>query len=141
MNRASRWSILSAPRGRLNPGLVDRQIVHYGNYDPFMEYDIQLCRPLPAMGYCTLHIHANHAGQQSQAAAQPAELLENKYYRIALNANGTLDIIDKQSGYLYQQVLQLEDGSDDGDEYDYSPSREEWLISFHAKRSGYRHQT
>lgn len=112
----------------IDPGLVDRQIVHYGNYNPFMEYDIQLCRPLPAMGYCTLHIHANHAGQQSQAAAQPAELLENEYYRIALNANGTLDIIDKQSGYLYQQVLQLEDGSDDGDEYDYSPSREEWLI-------------
>ncbi|WP_421081476.1 mannosylglycerate hydrolase [Serratia fonticola] len=112
----------------IDPGLVDRQIVHYGNYDPFMEYDIQLCRPLPAMGYCTLHIHANHAGQQRQAAAQPAELLENEYYRIALNANGTLDITDKQSGYLYQQVLQLEDGSDDGDEYDYSPSREEWLI-------------
>lgn len=39
-----------------------RQIVHYGNYDPFMKYDIQLHQPLPAMGYCTLHIHANRRG-------------------------------------------------------------------------------
>ena len=112
----------------IDPGLVDRQIVHYGNYDPFMEYDIQLQQPLPAMGYCTLHIHANQAGAVQQPTEQPADLLENRYYRISLNANGTLDIADKQTGCRYQQVLQLEDGSDDGDEYDYSPSREEWLI-------------
>ncbi|OMQ22445.1 mannosylglycerate hydrolase [Serratia oryzae] len=112
----------------IDPGLVDRQIVHYGNYDPFMEYDIQLRQSLPAMGYCTLHIHANQTGVQRQPAAQPADLLENRYYRIGLNANGTLDIEDKQTGCRYQQVLQLEDGSDDGDEYDYSPSRQEWLI-------------
>ncbi len=28
----------------IDPGLIDRQIVHYGNYDPFMEFDIQMTR-------------------------------------------------------------------------------------------------
>lgn len=112
----------------IDPGLVDRQIVHYGNYDPFMEYDIQLHHPLPAMGYCTLQIHANQPGLQHQLTAKAENLLENRYYRISLNADATLDIEDKQTGCRYQQVLQLEDGSDDGDEYDYSPSRQEWLL-------------
>ncbi len=40
----------------IDPGLIDRQIVHYGNYDPFMEFDIQICQILPAMGYRTLYI-------------------------------------------------------------------------------------
>ncbi|WP_127959234.1 mannosylglycerate hydrolase [Serratia microhaemolytica] len=112
----------------IDPGLVDRQIVHYGNYDPFMEYDIQLLQHLPAMGYSTLHIHANQPGLLSPPAAQSPDLLENQYYRIVINNNGTLDIEDKLTGCHYQQVLQLEDGSDDGDEYDYSPARQEWLL-------------
>ncbi|MGY0162100.1 mannosylglycerate hydrolase [Edwardsiella tarda] len=112
----------------IDPGLVDRQIVHYGNYEPFMEYDIQLYQKIPAMGYCTLQIQANQPGALRQRPTQANALLENRYYRIGLNDNGTLDIEDKQTGCRYQQVLQLEDGSDDGDEYDYSPSRQEWLI-------------
>ncbi|AOV97265.1 alpha-mannosidase [Edwardsiella hoshinae] len=112
----------------IDPGLVDRQIVHYGNYEPFMEYDIQLRQTVPAMGYCTLYIQANQPGALRQLPDQTNALLENRYYRINLNTNGTLDIEDKQTGCRYQQVLQLEDGSDDGDEYDYSPSRQEWLI-------------
>ncbi|BEE13314.1 mannosylglycerate hydrolase [Aeromonas veronii] len=113
-------------RREIDPGLVDRQIVHYGNYDPFMEYDIQLCHPLPAMGYCTLHIEGNQPGLE-QPVTTRGELLENDVYRIALNDNGTLQILDKLRGTRFDQVLTLEEGSDDGDEYDYSPSRDEWL--------------
>lgn len=111
----------------IDPGLVDRQIVHYGNYEPFMEYDIQLMRTIPAMGYCTLFITANQTAKLA-TSNNTGDLLENQYYRIAINSNGTLDIFDKQTKQSYQQVLKLEDGSDDGDEYDYSPSRKEWLL-------------
>lgn len=111
----------------IDPGLVDRQIVHYGNYEPFMEYDIQLCATLPSMGYVTLNITPNQTGELA-AAPQKEEALENDYYRVTVNRSGTLDILDKQTQQRYQQVLELENGSDDGDEYDYSPSRNEWLI-------------
>lgn len=113
----------------IDPGLVDRQIVHYGNYEPFMEYDIQLRQVLPAMGWLTLHVLPGAEGQQANVPEQRDALLENSAWRITLNADGTLKMEDKDSGLVYDRVLEFEDGSDDGDEYDYSPSREEWLLT------------
>lgn len=113
----------------LDPGLVDRQIVHYGNYEPFMEYDIQLRQSIPAMGYCTLFVEPGAVGSYLSAPEQTQDVLENDYWHIAVNANGTLRLTDKQSNLVYDQVLELIDGSDDGDEYDYSPARQEQLIS------------
>ncbi|MEZ9477453.1 mannosylglycerate hydrolase [Vibrio splendidus] len=112
---------------QIDPGKVDRQIVHYGNYDPFMEFDIQIKRSVPAMGFTTLHIQGNEKGAV-KIAEQKDYLLENEYYRINVNDNGTLTIFDKETEQVFDQVLRLEDGSDDGDEYDYSPSRQEWLL-------------
>ncbi|PMG46060.1 alpha-mannosidase [Vibrio lentus] len=112
---------------QIDPGKVDRQIVHYGNYDPFMEFDIQIKRTVPAMGFTTLHIQGNEKGA-IKVAEQKDYLLENEYYRINVNDNGTLTIFDKETEQVFDQVLRLEDGSDDGDEYDYSPSRQEWLL-------------
>jgi mannosylglycerate hydrolase len=111
----------------IDPGKIDRQIVHYGNYDPFIEYDIQIRRAVPAMGYTTLHIEANAKGNNI-VAEQKDYLLENEFYRINVNDNGTLSVFDKETEMLFDQVLRVEDGSDDGDEYDYSPSRQEWLM-------------
>lgn len=112
---------------QIDPGKVDRQIVHYGNYDPFMEFDIQIKRTVPAMGFATLHIQGNEKGAV-KVAEQKDYLLENEYYRINVNDNGTLTIFDKETEQVFDQVLRLEEGSDDGDEYDYSPSRQEWLL-------------
>ncbi len=111
----------------IDPGKIDRQIVHYGNYDPFIEYDIQLKHPVPAMGYTTLHIEPQVEGAQKLVDNQKATL-ENEFYQINVNDNGTLTIQDKQTDMVFDQVLRVEDGSDDGDEYDYSPSRKEWLL-------------
>ncbi|OED78569.1 mannosylglycerate hydrolase [Vibrio splendidus] len=117
---------------QIDPGKVDRQIVHYGNYEPFMEFDIQIKRTVPAMGFTTLHIQGNEKGAvkvaEQKAFSYEESLLENEYYRINVNDNGTLTIFDKETEQVFDQVLRLEDGSDDGDEYDYSPSRQEWLL-------------
>lgn len=113
----------------LDPGLIDRQIVHYGNYEPFMEYDIQLNQIVPSMGYRTLYIKPNQPGRQALPAAATESLLENAFWQIDLNRDGTLRLCDKDSGIVYDRVLEIEEGSDDGDEYDYSPSREEWLLT------------
>ncbi len=117
---------------QIDPGKVDRQIVHYGNYDPFMEFDIQIKHTVPAMGFTTLHIQGNEKGAvkvaEQKAFSYEESLLENEYYRINVNDNGTLTIFDKETEQVFDQVLRLEDGSDDGDEYDYSPSRQEWLL-------------
>ncbi|MEH6453834.1 MAG: glycoside hydrolase family 38 C-terminal domain-containing protein [Psychromonas sp.] len=112
----------------IDPGKIDRQIVHYGNYDPFMEFDIQLKVKVPAMGFTTFHVQANQKGSLKVAQPQADNVLENSFYKITVNSDGTLAIFDKQTEQEFEQVLRLEDGSDDGDEYDYSPSRKEWLL-------------
>lgn len=112
----------------IDPGKIDRQIVHYGNYDPFMEFDIQLKAAIPAMGFTTFHIKANEQGTLKSVQQKQDDVLENCFYKITINNDGTLTVFDKETAQTFEQVLKLEDGSDDGDEYDYSPSRQEWLL-------------
>lgn len=113
----------------IDPGLIDRQIVHYGNYDPFMEFDIQLNQILPSMGYRTLYIEPHVAGKLLAAEKSSEALLENAFWEITLNDDGTLRLLDKASGLIYDRALEIEESSDDGDEYDYSPSQEEWRLT------------
>lgn len=96
--------------------------MHYGNYEPFMEFDIQLNQILPSMGYRTLYIEPNVAGSQMKCPEPTQALLENAFWQIDINRDGTLRLRDKDSGVVYQRVLEIEEGADDGDEYDYSPS-------------------
>ncbi|MCU6252261.1 mannosylglycerate hydrolase [Enterobacter cloacae] len=113
----------------LDPGLIDRQIVHYGNYEPFMEFDIQLSQILPSMGYRTLFIEPHVAGKVLSPAQNTGALLENAFWQIDINDDGALRLRDKETGLIYDRVLEIEESSDDGDEYDYSPSREEWRLT------------
>jgi mannosylglycerate hydrolase len=47
--------------------------------------------------------------------------LENEYYRVAIQSNGTLDVVDKTSGFIYRGLGFFEDSGDSGDEYNYNP--------------------
>ena len=111
----------------VDAGLIDRQIVHYGNYDPFVRYEIELKDELPAMGFTTYFIVENDSVPVIDC--QDAKVLENQYYLIKINTNGTLCIHDKVTDQIYDQVLLVEDGSDDGDGYDYSPLANDWIIT------------
>ncbi|VFS85680.1 Mannosylglycerate hydrolase [Kluyvera cryocrescens] len=118
----------------LDPGLIDRQIVHYGNYEPFMEFDIQVNQILPSMGYRTLYIEPYVTGQLAMPVSATTALLENAFWQIDLNDDGTLRLRDKDSGVIYSRVLEIEESADDGDEYDYSPSREGVAAHFSRNR-------
>ena len=115
----------------IDPGLIDRQIVHYGVYDPFVEYEIQFeLENIPAMGYKTLYIEKLES-ENSPVKLEQSSKLENEYYEISFNENGTVNILDKELGRKYENMFLIEDGSDDGDEYDYSPlvPEQELIIS------------
>ncbi|MGL6058200.1 MAG: alpha-mannosidase, partial [Culicoidibacterales bacterium] len=64
----------------IDPGLIDRQIVHYGNYEPFIEYTLQLVVTVPAMGYKTYFVVSSEAemGNTQQAVEQ----VETPFYQI-----------------------------------------------------------
>lgn len=110
----------------IDPGLIDRQIVHYGNYDPFIKYRVQFRDRLPSMGYKTYFV--TEWNQPMSHSVAPAQAVETDFYRITVKPNGTLNLFDKQSRREFQGLLLLEDGGDDGDEYDYSPLPGEQLL-------------
>lgn len=111
----------------VDAGLIDRQIVHYGNYDPFVKYTIQFIQEIPSMGYKTFFIKESEKEKEIQV--QQCQNLENEFYHIQCHSNGTIDIYDKQNNYQYNNVLLLEDGSDDGDGYDYSPLKDDYVLT------------
>ncbi len=50
----------------IDPGLVDRQIVHYGNYEPFVRCRIALLDRFPAMGFKAYRIQEEEPGRKGR---------------------------------------------------------------------------
>ncbi len=57
---------------------------------------------------------------QKQQSSKEQSTLENEFYEISVNANGSLRIKHKQSGVIYDQWNLLYSGLDAGDSYNYS---------------------
>ena len=63
---------------------------------------------------------------------KPPYVIENEYFKVeASQADGTLNITDKQSGVLFSGLNRFEDGGDAGDAYNYSPTIND---SFHTPK-------
>ncbi|MCI1859141.1 MAG: mannosylglycerate hydrolase [Sporolactobacillus sp.] len=111
----------------IDPGLIDRQIVHYGTYNPFVKSRIAFLAKLPAVGFRTYKVISG----LSKIMSMPVQTqkLENKYFEVTFNENGTIDLRDKQQNEAFHELLLIEDGGDAGDTYDYSPPVDDWVIS------------
>lgn len=113
----------------IDAGLIDRQLVHYENYDPFIEYTLEFeGNSIPPMGYRVYYVLEGKYNFTSVSETSENNTIENEYYKITVNKNGTVDILDKKSTKTYKNILIIEEGSDDGDEYNYSPAEKEWII-------------
>lgn len=110
----------------VDAGIIDRQIVHYGNYDPFICYTIEFYDQIPAMGYKNYFIQES---EEKEIDLKTQNHLENKFFKVEIQSNGALIIYDKKNNQVYKDVLLVEDGADDGDGYDYSPAKNDWIIT------------
>lgn len=136
-NQQIEYAILH--KEEIDAGLIDRQIVHYGNYDPFVKYTIEFKDSIPSMGYKAYFVLEDT--NVSTIAMKSEEVLENKYYKITIHSNGTLCIEDKENQQIYDSVLLLEDGSDDGDGYDYSPLEKDYIVTSKDAKANIEIQT
>lgn len=119
----------------VDPGLIDRQIVHYGNYDPFIRYTIQFKDVFPAMGYKTYFIKESNTVKEQNITT--VSNINTEFYSISVNENGSLNIFDKKLNKRFDNVLIIEDGADDGDEYDYSPLLDDFIILSDKVKANY----
>lgn len=74
------------------------------------------------------------AGQPEESASPLADerTLENEFYRVQVARDGTLSVLEKETGRLYQGLCFLEDSGDAGDEYNYSPPSHQEVITSHG---------
>ena len=82
---------------------------------------------VPPLGYKTFHIDTNDSSLVKSYESDET-FIENEFYKIKFNTNNLLDIFDKKSGHLYKDQFLLEENGDDGDSFNYSPPREDFII-------------
>lgn len=85
-------------------------------------------KDVPPMGYTQLVFELDTKNQFEVKVSSSKEI-ENKYYKITANKNGSVEILDKESNKIYKNQAVIEDNGDDGDSYNYSPPREDIYIS------------
>ncbi len=67
-------------------------------------------------------------------AARPPYKIGNDFYEVEALSDGTISLIDKQSGKTYQGLNCFQDGADCGDEYNYSPPPGDQIFSSRLKK-------
>lgn len=80
---------------------------------------------LPALGYAKYSLDRTASSARTMVEK---DTLENEYYSISVAANGSLTILDKESGILYENQAVLVENGDDGDSFNYSPPRKDMEI-------------
>ena len=113
----------------LNQGNVLNQVKEI--YLPEKVYKAKIAfetTEVPSLGYTQLTIDLKG---DSNAPIQElsSDTIENEHYRITINKNGSLDILDKANEVLYQNQGIIEENGDDGDSFNYSPPVKDWVIS------------
>lgn len=80
---------------------------------------------VPALGYVQYSIDTQ---KDSHKETADKKVLENKYYTIEVEENGSLTIVDKANNVTYKNQGILVENGDDGDSFNYSPSRKDMEV-------------
>lgn len=80
---------------------------------------------VPALGYVQYSIDTK---KDSHKETADKKVLENKYYTIEVEENGSLTIVDKANNVTYKNQGILVENGDDGDSFNYSPPRKDMEV-------------
>lgn len=88
-------------------------------------YEIEFIADLPPTGYKTFYITPgkNETKKDTISKLKASDKkIENEFFIALINDDGTLKVIDKRNGAIYNHLNLFEDDEDAGDEYTYSHS-------------------
>ena len=82
---------------------------------------------LPALGCTTLSVRRDDSGRPTRHPARPSlttseRSMANEFIDVTIESNGTLTLVDKQSGQRYERLLTFEDCMDIGDGWFHYPA-------------------
>ncbi|WP_252178078.1 glycoside hydrolase family 38 C-terminal domain-containing protein [Endozoicomonas sp. 4G] len=86
----------------------------------YYETDIAFRQAMKPLSYCNLNVE--EGGQEHSVTRQEMVLaaIEDDHYQLTVS-NGQLNLKEKSTGRLLNNLIMLVDQADDGDTYDYSP--------------------
>jgi len=96
---------------------------------------LQFVAELPALGHAQYALRPGTSKRAEPAGSVTVSQrrIENEFYRLELNADGSFDLHVKASGETLRDLNRLEDCADIGDEYDFCPARADEVL--HPPRS------
>ncbi len=109
---------------RLNPSKA-----YYKPQKVYLAEVLLAAEKLPALGYQQLYLEWCDESAEQPVRKKAENVLENAYYRIVVNANGSLDILDKEAGREYPAQGIFEENGDGGDSFNYSPPAQDLVVS------------
>ena len=77
---------------------------------------------VPALGYVQYSVDTE---KDSHKEMEEKSVLENEYYTIEVEEDGSLTIVDKENNVTYKNQGILVENGDDGDSFNYSPPRKD----------------
>jgi alpha-mannosidase len=83
-------------------------------------------RDVPAFGYKTYSIEYGPSAVSPDSA--PREFIENEYFAVRADVDGTLTLEDKTSGRVFTGLNRFVDSGDRGDEYTYCPPEQDIVV-------------
>jgi mannosylglycerate hydrolase len=89
-----------------------------------ISHNFSFLAEVPALGYNTFYILQEDSSTTDDSDQEgfkiSRDMIENEFYRIDIKPGGFLNVIDKETGILYENLCEFEDRGDWGDEYDFS---------------------
>ncbi|TFG23752.1 MAG: hypothetical protein EU529_06460 [Promethearchaeota archaeon] len=96
-------------------------------------YRLSFLAKVPACGYKVYYVIPQEDEKIYNADSENFKLgdnsIENEFYKITINKKGKIDVYNKLNGFNYENICQIEDVGDWGDEYDYSGPEETQIDS------------
>ncbi len=97
-----------------------------------------LAEDVPMCGYKTYGVHPAEKHRVLTSLKASGNSMENEFLEVKINANGALTVTDKRTGRIYHNVNVFEDSGDAGDEYNYSPPKEDKVITSEKVKASVR---
>lgn len=121
---AKKFSIVDGVGNHIPYQVVSRkplsrvEILKYARYDAV---DVELLgKDVPGCGYTVYYVVSGSGEKRISHVKAKQNVIENEFYRVTVNRNGSLRILDKLTKKIYDGCNLFEDTEDAGDEYTYS---------------------
>ncbi|MFQ5795343.1 MAG: alpha-mannosidase [Candidatus Bipolaricaulia bacterium] len=119
--------------------LVSEDILNGVKHVPKVEIRFR-AEDLPPFGYQIYRLVPGVPGvppdePEPERIAVGDRTLENEFYQVAVADDGSLTVVDKESGTIYEGVHTFESSGDAGDTYNYSPPEAQTIVTSQGEKA------